>query len=259
MLHSRSLEGDFVMCDGDELRAEVERVYKEILEILWENRYRTVKGLGKGDIERTVCTAQSVLNSVLNLLEQRHFIKGAEGDLGIEITALGEEELDRLRVQSEVSNLDVGQIEGAAAVEDEYDLFISHASEDKNDFVRPLALALRDAGLQVWYDEFSLKLGDSLRESIDHGLASSRYALVILSPHFFAKDWPQKELNGLFAKMTAGEVRILPVWHGLKEMEVRDRSPMLSDLVAANSSNGVEAVAAMIIHVVKAVKAPIGK
>ena len=47
-------------------------------------------------------------------------------------------------------------------------LFISHASEEKADFVRPLAHALKKQGLRVWYDEFSLKPGDSLRRSIDN-------------------------------------------------------------------------------------------
>ena len=62
-----------------------------------------------------------------------------------------------------------------------YDIFISHASEDKNDFVRPLAEALRRHRVEVWYDEFSLKAGDSLRRSIDKGLTKSRYGVGIFS------------------------------------------------------------------------------
>jgi hypothetical protein len=49
-------------------------------------------------------------------------------------------------------------------------LFISHASEDKEDFVRPLAETLQQLGVKVWYDEFTLKVGDSLRRKIDSGL-----------------------------------------------------------------------------------------
>lgn len=56
------------------------------------------------------------------------------------------------------------------------DLFLSHATEDKDGFVRPLAHALTALGASVWYDEFSLRAGDSLRESIDRGLRSSRFA-----------------------------------------------------------------------------------
>ena len=78
---------------------------------------------------------------------------------------------------------------GATAVEAaSWDLFICHATEDKEPFVKELAEALRAEGLRVWYDEFTLGLGDSIRRSIDHGLASSSYGVVVLSPHFFAKE-----------------------------------------------------------------------
>lgn len=72
-----------------------------------------------------------------------------------------------------------------------FDVFISHATEDKETLVRPLALALAQHGFKVWYDEFELKLGDSLSKSIDHGLVSSAYGIVILSKAFFSKNWPQ--------------------------------------------------------------------
>lgn len=66
-----------------------------------------------------------------------------------------------------------------------YDLFISHATEDKKDFVRPLVESLKKNNIEVWYDEISLNVGDSLRESIDKGLSKSRFGLVVLSPSFF--------------------------------------------------------------------------
>jgi hypothetical protein len=89
----------------------------------------------------------------------------------------------------------------------DWDVFISHACEDKESFVRPLAEALRARGLRVWYDEFTITVGDSLRRSIDRGLANSRYGIVVLSPNFFAKDWPQKELDGLAARDSTGGTR----------------------------------------------------
>jgi hypothetical protein len=73
----------------------------------------------------------------------------------------------------------------------QWDMFISHASEDKESFVRPLASALKNTGLLVWFDETALTVGDSLRGKIDEGLAQSRYGIVVLSPNFFAKRWPQ--------------------------------------------------------------------
>jgi hypothetical protein len=73
-----------------------------------------------------------------------------------------------------------------------YDVFISHASEDKDSVVRDLADALTAQGLRVWYDEFTLRIGDSLRQKIDRGLAASRVGLVVLSPSFISKGWPNR-------------------------------------------------------------------
>lgn len=115
----------------------------------------------------------------------------------------------------------------------EYDAFICHASEDKEDVVRPLARELTDRGLAVWYDEFELSIGDSLRESIDRGLRDSSYGIVVLSEHFFDKEWANSELSGLVSRQhhEADKV-ILPLWYGVDEEAVLDHSPTLADLVA---------------------------
>lgn len=68
-----------------------------------------------------------------------------------------------------------------------YDVFISHAGEDKADFVSPLAELLRGHRVEVWFDEFTLTVGMSLRQSIDSELAKSRFGIVVLSPGFFGK------------------------------------------------------------------------
>ena len=121
-----------------------------------------------------------------------------------------------------------------SAVKELHDVFICHASEDKDDFVRPLAEALRSYHLEVWYDEFALDVGDSLREAIDKGLATSRYGIVVLSPSFFRKRWPKRELNGLVAReMGEDRAMILPVWHRVDRDEVLAFSPPLADLRAA--------------------------
>ena len=118
------------------------------------------------------------------------------------------------------------------------DVFISHASEDKDDLVRPLAEALRERGVTVWYDEYSLRLGDSLRRKIDAGLASCRFGVVVLSEAFFAKDWPQYELDGLVARQVGGAGQlILPLWHNLSKDQLLAKSPSLADLVALRTSD----------------------
>jgi len=117
------------------------------------------------------------------------------------------------------------------------DLFVSHASEDKEEIARPLADALIQAGLNVWFDELTLQVGDSLRRKIDDGLARSRFGVVILSPHFFEKEWTQIELDGLTAKATTtGETVILPIWHHLSKDDVLARSPSLAGVKALNTA-----------------------
>lgn len=131
----------------------------------------------------------------------------------------------------------------------QYDLFICHASEDKESFVRPLATAFLERRLDVWYDEFQLTVGDSLREAIDKGLASSRYGIVVLSPHFFRKSWSRRELNALVAREDAeGRKLILPVWHNINRDELVKRSPILADVYAIRSSCGLEKVVEEILR-----------
>ncbi len=116
-----------------------------------------------------------------------------------------------------------------------YDVFICHASEDKDQIVRPLAQELDELGFYVWYDEFTLKVGDSLRQSIDKGLINSRYGIIVLSQAFFAKNWPQYELNGLTAREVEGQKVILPIWHGITKQDLLRYSPSLADKVALDS------------------------
>jgi hypothetical protein len=130
----------------------------------------------------------------------------------------------------------------ASATGKQWDVFISHASEDKAEFVDPLAEALGKSGLTVWYDKTTLTVGDSLRKKIDQGLANSRFGIVVLSHNFFKKSWPQHELDGLFARQVEGVKIVLPVWHKITAEEVRHYSPMLGGLLAANSSHGLNDV-----------------
>jgi hypothetical protein len=131
-----------------------------------------------------------------------------------------------------------------------WDVFVSHASEDKENFVRPLAEKLGTRGVSVWYDELTLRLGDSLRRSIDRGLAHSRYGVVVLSRSFFSKEWPQKELDGLVAREVEGRKVILPIWHELNSEDVRKFSPTLADRVAISSRVGIDSVVDAIISAI---------
>lgn len=121
---------------------------------------------------------------------------------------------------------------------EQYDVFISHASEDKDELVRPLATLLTEKyNLKVWYDEFTLEWGDKLRRKIDKGLASSKYGIVVLSKNFFSKEWPQYELDALFDRQIKEDKVILPIWHKLSKDEVSRYCPTVSSILALDTFN----------------------
>ena len=92
-----------------------------------------------------------------------------------------------------------------------WDVFISYASEDREEVAGPLATNLSGWGLRVWFDQSALRLGDSLRRSIDGGLALSQFGVIVLSPAFLGKHWPNYELDGLAQRETDGSKVLLPL------------------------------------------------
>ena len=132
--------------------------------------------------------------------------------------------------------------------ESQWDVFISHASEDKKDVVEPLAKELRSRNLKVWYDKWVLKIGDRLLEKIDYGLLQSRYGIVVLSPNFLRKDWPKNELDGLIQKEVKGRKVILPIWHNLRRSELISYSPVLAGRLAGSTETGIKALAEELIE-----------
>jgi len=143
----------------------------------------------------------------------------------------------------------------AAAPEREakrFDVFLSHAWEDKDAIARPLFEALTAAGVSVSFDEAVLKLGDSLHRKIHDGLARCIFGIVIISPSFLSKEWPQRELDGLVGlQVQSRETKILPIWHEMDQETLLKRSPTLADRVAGRSSEGVAALTDKILAVVK--------
>ena len=124
-----------------------------------------------------------------------------------------------------------------------WDVFVAHASADKSGFVDALAVALQDHGLRVWYDDFVLRPGDSIRRSIEVGLRSSRCGVVVLSPVFLEREWPKRELDGLFQGACLGVTRFIPVLKDLTHEQVAARWPMVADRKALYASEGAKSVA----------------
>ncbi len=132
-----------------------------------------------------------------------------------------------------------------------WDLFVSHASEDKDDIVKPLVDELERYGLKVWYDEFELKIGDSLSESIDKGIIHSKNGLIIISKSFLNKNWTDYELKSFIMKETEKCGNILPIWHNVTKTDVMNRSLFLADKFALSSEIGVKLLAIKILQKIR--------
>ena len=124
-----------------------------------------------------------------------------------------------------------------------WDVFISHAREDKSAIARPLAEALHRDGLRAWIDAHEISLGDSLTSKINEGLAKSRYGIVILSPDFLSKEWPKREFAALLAIEMKHGKRVLPVLHNLELDTLLRDFPLMGDKVCVSTASGIEAVA----------------
>ena len=120
----------------------------------------------------------------------------------------------------------------------QWDVFLSHASEDKQTVALPLTEALRRAGVRVWLDKFQIEIGDSLRQKIDEGLANSRFGVVILSEAFLTKHWTGRELDALWELDV-----VLPVWHGIDKKALTKYSPLLAGKVGISTTEGIDVVA----------------
>ncbi len=118
----------------------------------------------------------------------------------------------------------------------EYDVFLSHASEDKDEVARPLASLLQDFGLRVWFDEFELRVGDNLTAKLNAGISASRFGILLLSSAFFAKPWTNHELD-MLENLWVTEDRIMfPIWHQITLQEIRKNRPSLANIVGLSTT-----------------------
>lgn len=131
-------------------------------------------------------------------------------------------------LESEAASTKPFKITAPQGESETYDVFLSHASEDKDDYVRDLVAIGKEAGLRIWYDEDEIAWGDSLRDRIDSGLRGSLFGVVVFSPAFFGKPWTDYELDGLLARALDGSGRLLPIWHRVTKDDVTAFSPPLA-------------------------------
>lgn len=175
-------------------------------------------------------------DAYLKLQKEQQREQKKRDDINRRIQASYEAQIEEL--QQRLSRPVALMAENFPAEDEEYDVFVSHAFEDKESFVDEFVDALRANGLRVWYDTNKLKWGDSMREKIDRGLAKSRYGVVVLSPNYIAENkyWTKAELNGLFQVESVNGKTILPVWHNLTKKQVIEYSPIIADRKAMTTA-----------------------
>lgn len=120
----------------------------------------------------------------------------------------------------------------------QYDVFLSHASEDKDDVARPLAVLLQERGLRVWYDELEFRIGDNIVEKLSKGIDASRFGIVVFSKAFIdqAKNWTRHELDTLeYLWITENRI-IFPVWHKITLQEIREFRVSLANIYGRSTA-----------------------
>lgn len=120
--------------------------------------------------------------------------------------------------------------------------FISHDSSDKEEVASKIASQLTSMGCPVWYDEYSLKVGDSLRESIEKGIKECKHCIIVLSRNFISNGgWTKTEFESVFARQIHEKSNVLlPIWYNIEESDVYEYCPSLLNIVALRWSKGEE-------------------
>ena len=215
----------------DRLFDEIEAMYVQRLEDLGRG-LRTHLTHGNRMMGVAAPSANESINQALARLKQEAKI------------AFGRERLRRRTAAAAASTHPARQMQPTVDVAARRrDFFLSHAGEDRADFVGPLAEEIVRRGHTLWFSEYEITLGDSLRAKIDRGLADSRFGVVVLSPAFFEKPWTQAELDALASRAAQeGRKVILPIRHRLTFEDLRIRSPLLAGVVSVDSSAGTPAV-----------------
>lgn len=122
--------------------------------------------------------------------------------------------------------------------DEEYDVFVSHAWEDKKGFVDGFVAELEKLNIKVWYDKQRIKWGDSMRARIDDGLKKSKFGIAVISLDYIAdgKYWTKAELDGLFQLESVNGKMLLPIWHNITKQQVMNYSPIIASKLAMTTA-----------------------
>lgn len=168
------------------------------------------------------------------------------GNLSFIKSVKGEEHSPYLALCKQVLELDstppnfIGSLKG---IFDMYDVFICHASEDKNDVALPLYEALKSRNINAFIDCFGINWGDSIVGRINIALQKSKYVIAIISEDFINKPWPMKELNSILSsEITSSQTRLLPVMVGDSDHLLKS-IPLLNDKLFKKFDSNMDEIA----------------
>lgn len=123
----------------------------------------------------------------------------------------------------------------------DYDVFISHANNDKANFVDELTASLENLRINIWYDATQIDWGDNWKLQIKNGLNKCRFGIVIISPQFLGREWTEKELNDLLQRQNAsGQKVVLPLLFNLSVAEMKEQYPQLESFQAKCIDNNTD-------------------
>lgn len=132
-----------------------------------------------------------------------------------------------------------------------YDVFVSHAVEDKIAIATELEARLRNAGLKIWYSGRELIVGGSITDMIEEGLNQSRFGVVILSKNYLAKNWPIREFYTLLTREVKGQKVVLPVLYNITPKELADRDLDMADKMAIDASRGMDYIVETLVSEIR--------
>lgn len=205
---------------------EIDRQAKKQVELQKKIAVLTSK---KAEVERKLRNEELKVNQEMS--SELFAIKQLNQELFAQVEKERQEKLEAIQKKAEI----------LASLDNEFDVFISHASEDKSDFVEPLSKILTEHNISIFYDKDSIDWGDSIPTKIDKGILNSKICLLVISPNFIKKKWTQREKD---AFMMLDDKKILPIWHKVSKDEVQNFSPTLAALNAINTAdNTLEEIA----------------
>lgn len=120
----------------------------------------------------------------------------------------------------------------------EYDVFLSHANADKQNFVDELNSSLEKLGVNIFYDKNSLEWGDKWKDRILEGTKKAEFAIIVISENFFDREWTEKELSQFLKRQNRnGQKLILPIVHNITNDDLKNKYPSVAEIQAIDSQN----------------------